>query len=174
MSHGRDHSKPAYKVYVGNLGSGASKHELERAFEAYGPLNDVSVVPSSGFAFVEFQDPRDAEDAVRGLNGRRVWGSRVRVEMATGKRQYHNRSRRRSGGSHEAQPPSKSQNRGGRSQSHSPSRSSSQERNRSRSPGCRRDEDESEQARSRSRSPGPERDDQEQRQDVNDDGHKDG
>ncbi|XP_018850562.1 serine/arginine-rich splicing factor RS2Z32-like isoform X2 [Juglans regia] len=36
------------------------------------------------FAFVEFSDPRDAEDAVYGLNGRDVDGSRLIVEFAKG------------------------------------------------------------------------------------------
>ncbi|XP_008940895.1 PREDICTED: serine/arginine-rich splicing factor 7-like, partial [Merops nubicus] len=37
------------------------------------------------FAFVEFEDPRDAEDAVRGLDGKVICGSRVRVEVSTGR-----------------------------------------------------------------------------------------
>jgi len=37
---------------------------------------------ASGFAFIEFEDPRDAEDAVRDLDGRYVCGVRIRVEMA--------------------------------------------------------------------------------------------
>lgn len=58
------------KVYVGNLGNNASKHELESAFSKYGPLRNVWVARNPpGFAFVEFEDPRDAEDAVRGLDG---------------------------------------------------------------------------------------------------------
>jgi hypothetical protein len=38
-----------------------------------------------GFAFVEFEDDRDAEDAVRGLDGTTICGNRVRVEHSTGK-----------------------------------------------------------------------------------------
>lgn len=83
----------ACKVYVGNLGSSASKHEIESAFGKYGPLRNVWVARNPpGFAFVEFEDPRDAEDAVRGLDGTRMCGTRVRVEMSTG------RSRRGGGG----------------------------------------------------------------------------
>lgn len=60
----------ACKVYVGNLGSSASKHEIENAFGKYGPLRNVWVARNPpGFAFVEFEDRRDAEDAVRGLDG---------------------------------------------------------------------------------------------------------
>lgn len=31
------------KVYVGNLGSSASKHEIENSFSKYGPLRNVWV-----------------------------------------------------------------------------------------------------------------------------------
>lgn len=58
------------KVYVGNLGSAASKHEIEHAFGKYGPLRNVWVARDPpGFAFIEFEDRRDAEDAVRALDG---------------------------------------------------------------------------------------------------------
>lgn len=59
------------KVYVGDLGNGAAKGELERAFSYYGPLRTVWVARNPpGFAFVEFEDPRDAEDAVKGMDGK--------------------------------------------------------------------------------------------------------
>jgi len=81
------------KVYVGDLGSNASQTELEDAFSYYGPLNSVWVARNPpGFAFVEFEDPRDAKDAVRGLDGRTVCSRRISVEMSTG------RSRNRGGG----------------------------------------------------------------------------
>lgn len=58
------------KVYVGNLGNNASKNELEDIFSKYGPLRNVWVARNPpGFAFIEFEDPRDAEDAVRALDG---------------------------------------------------------------------------------------------------------
>uniref|UniRef100_T1GP77 RRM domain-containing protein n=1 Tax=Megaselia scalaris TaxID=36166 RepID=T1GP77_MEGSC len=74
---GADSKMPRYrewdlacKVYVGNLGSSASKYEIENAFSKYGPLRNVWVARNPpGFAFVEFEDRRDAEDAVRGLDG---------------------------------------------------------------------------------------------------------
>ncbi|KAK0086702.1 hypothetical protein PV325_002699 [Microctonus aethiopoides] len=86
------------KVYVGNLGSSASKHEIENAFSQYGPLRNVWVARNPpGFAFVEFEDPRDAEDAVRGLHGKRCCGTRVRVEMSSGRSRRAGGSRRPGG-----------------------------------------------------------------------------
>ncbi|XP_055621233.1 serine/arginine-rich splicing factor 2 isoform X1 [Toxorhynchites rutilus septentrionalis] len=83
------------KVYVGNLGSSASKHEIECAFGKYGPLRNVWVARNPpGFAFVEFEDKRDAEDAVRSLDGTRCCGTRIRVEMSSGRTRRDDRSRR--------------------------------------------------------------------------------
>lgn len=61
------------KVYVGDLGNHARKNELEDSFSYYGPLRSVWIARNPpGFAFVEFESARDAEDAVRGLDGRIV------------------------------------------------------------------------------------------------------
>uniref|UniRef100_A0A673Y262 Serine and arginine rich splicing factor 3 n=1 Tax=Salmo trutta TaxID=8032 RepID=A0A673Y262_SALTR len=80
------------KVYVGNLGNNGNKTELERSFGYYGPLRSVWVARNPpGFAFVEFEDPRDATDAVRELDGRTLSGSRVRVELSNGEKRTRNR-----------------------------------------------------------------------------------
>ncbi|KAJ3602441.1 hypothetical protein NHX12_030196 [Muraenolepis orangiensis] len=80
------------KVYVGNLGSNGNKTELERSFGYYGPLRSVWVARNPpGFAFVEFEDARDANDAVRELDGRSLCGSRVRVELSSGEKRSRNR-----------------------------------------------------------------------------------
>ena len=52
----------------------------------YGPLRSVWVARNPpGFAFVEYEDDRDADDAIRGLDGSSICGGRVRVERSTGK-----------------------------------------------------------------------------------------
>ncbi|KAJ8372164.1 hypothetical protein AAFF_G00293810 [Aldrovandia affinis] len=80
------------KVYVGNLGNNGNKTELERSFGYYGPLRSVWVARNPpGFAFVEFEDPRDATDAVRELDGRTLCGCRVRVELSNGEKRTRNR-----------------------------------------------------------------------------------
>ncbi|XP_061182962.1 RNA-binding protein 1-like isoform X2 [Saccostrea echinata] len=89
------------KVYIGDLGYGAAKQELEDLFSRYGPIRNVWVARNPpGFAFVEFQDPRDAEDATKALDGTRINGRRVRVEMSSGKSRWGSRGppTRRGGG----------------------------------------------------------------------------
>ncbi|XP_060566175.1 serine/arginine-rich splicing factor 7-like isoform X3 [Ruditapes philippinarum] len=74
------------KIYVGDLARDCNEKDVERAFSYYGRLRSVWVARNpAGFAFVEFEDPRDAEDAVRGLDGTSLCGSRIRVEHSTGK-----------------------------------------------------------------------------------------
>ncbi|GLH00541.1 RNA-binding protein 1 [Gryllus bimaculatus] len=118
------------KVYVGNLGNNASKHEIEGAFSKYGMLRNVWIARNPpGFAFVEFEDPRDAEDAVRGLDGTRLCGTRVRVEMSTGRTRRAGSSRRGGRYSRSRSPVRRSHSRS-RSRSRSPRRSRSASRDR--------------------------------------------
>ncbi|XP_077994729.1 serine/arginine-rich splicing factor 7-like isoform X2 [Glandiceps talaboti] len=91
MSHGhfRDGCPLNCKVYVGDLGTNGTRHEIENAFGKYGPLRNVWVARNPpGFAFVEYEDPRDASDSVKALDGRVLCGVRVRVEVSSGKSRW--------------------------------------------------------------------------------------
>jgi len=69
------------KVYIGGLRDDANRYDLEDAFSKYGPVRNVWVARRPpGFAFVEMEDPRDADDAVRGLDGTRICGSRSHLD----------------------------------------------------------------------------------------------
>ena len=70
MSYQKDKGHLDCKVYVGELGHGCCKEELEDRFSKFGALRNVWVARRpAGFAFVEFDDARDAKDAVRRLDG---------------------------------------------------------------------------------------------------------
>ncbi|XP_038988688.1 serine/arginine-rich-splicing factor SR34-like [Phoenix dactylifera] len=76
-------------LYVGNLPGDIREREVEDLFYKYGPIVDVDLkIPPRppGYAFVEFEDPRDAEDAIRGRDGYNFDGHRLRVELAHGGR----------------------------------------------------------------------------------------
>nr|CAD2160697.1 unnamed protein product [Meloidogyne enterolobii] len=68
------------RVYIGNLSSRVTDRELEHFFRGFGKIRDVML--KNGFGFVEFDDYRDAEDAVYELNGRELCGHRVVVEIS--------------------------------------------------------------------------------------------
>ncbi|CAI9768359.1 unnamed protein product [Fraxinus pennsylvanica] len=70
------------RLYVGHLSSRTRSRDLEDIFRRYGRVRDVDM--KRDYAFVEFSDPRDADDARYGLNGREVDGSRIIVEHAKG------------------------------------------------------------------------------------------
>ncbi|OVA07615.1 RNA recognition motif domain [Macleaya cordata] len=58
------------RVYVGNLDPRVAERELEDEFRVYGVLRSVWVARKPpGYAFVEFDDRRDALDAIRALDG---------------------------------------------------------------------------------------------------------
>ncbi|KAL1504870.1 hypothetical protein AB1Y20_008640 [Prymnesium parvum] len=71
------------RVYVGNLDARTNKDELADECSRYGKLSDVWIARNPpGFAFVTFEDDRDAEDCVRGMNDTKIGGQRVKCEMA--------------------------------------------------------------------------------------------
>ncbi|KAK3018509.1 hypothetical protein RJ639_003682 [Escallonia herrerae] len=70
------------RLYVGHLSSRTRSRDLEDVFSRYGRVRDVDM--KRDFAFVEFSDARDADDARYSLNGREVDGSRLVVEFAKG------------------------------------------------------------------------------------------
>ncbi|KAL3085053.1 hypothetical protein niasHS_010122 [Heterodera schachtii] len=68
------------RVYIGHLASRATDRDVEHFFRGFGRIRDV--VLKNGFGFVEFEDSRDADDAVYELNGRELLGERVVVELS--------------------------------------------------------------------------------------------
>ncbi|KAH9322108.1 hypothetical protein KI387_016747, partial [Taxus chinensis] len=74
-------------IYVGNLPGDIREREVEDLFYKYGPIVDIDLkVPPRppGYCFIEFEDARDAEDAIHGRDGYSFDGHRLRVELAHG------------------------------------------------------------------------------------------
>ena len=93
-------------VFVGGLGADIQKEDLEREFTKFGTLNKVWVARNPpGFAFIEFDDDQDANDAIQEMNGATINGSQIRVDLSRGDRNRRGGDRRggrggfRSGGS---------------------------------------------------------------------------
>ena len=75
-------------IYVGNLSYDATEESVRSLFEAYGPVDRVSIVTdrdtgqSRGFAFVEMTERKDAENAIAQLNGTQLNGRAINVNEA--------------------------------------------------------------------------------------------
>ncbi|THH06717.1 hypothetical protein EW145_g3895 [Phellinidium pouzarii] len=80
------------RLYLGKLPPDTRTEDVQQLFDGFGRTVDIRVM--TGFGFVEFESSRDAEDAVRDLNGKLFMGSNVVVEFAK-----ENKSRR--GGDYE-------------------------------------------------------------------------
>jgi RNA recognition motif-containing protein len=85
-------------IYVGNLSFDATEDQVRSMFEAYGPVERVSIVTdrdtgqSRGFAFVEMPDDDAAGKAMDALNGSNLGGRNLTVNEARPKadRPRHN------------------------------------------------------------------------------------
>lgn len=72
-------------LFVAGLASGTTPEELRAAFERYGKLARCDIPKKRGlpgdFAFVEYEDDRDAEDAKDRMQGTQIAGRAVAVEV---------------------------------------------------------------------------------------------
>ncbi|KZP17893.1 RNA-binding domain-containing protein [Athelia psychrophila] len=86
------------RLYLGRLPTDARSEDVQKFFEGFGRIIDCRVMtgssdkkdpdntrpakPSSGFGFIEFEDAKDAEDAVNNFNGKPFMGANIVVEFA--------------------------------------------------------------------------------------------
>uniref|UniRef100_A0A8C4Q413 Serine and arginine rich splicing factor 5 n=2 Tax=Eptatretus burgeri TaxID=7764 RepID=A0A8C4Q413_EPTBU len=74
------HTMTSCRVFIGRLGPDVRTRDVERFFKGYGRIRDIDI--KTGFGFVEFDDSRDAEDAICDLNGKELNNERITVEHA--------------------------------------------------------------------------------------------
>ncbi|KAH8403155.1 hypothetical protein KR222_006206 [Zaprionus bogoriensis] len=84
-------ASPIFRKYsnaVDNLSYRTTPEDLRRVFERCGEVGDIYIPrdrytrESRGFAFVRFYDKRDAEDALKAMDGRMLDGRELHVQMA--------------------------------------------------------------------------------------------
>lgn len=75
-------------IYVGNLAYSVTEEDLQKAFEAFGKVDKVSIITdkfsgqSKGFGFVEMPGGKEAEQAIKALNGTDLKGRNIKVNEA--------------------------------------------------------------------------------------------
>ncbi|XP_075995323.1 uncharacterized protein LOC142989618 [Genypterus blacodes] len=129
---------PNTSLFVRNISDESRPEDLRREFGRYGPIVDVYIPldfhtrQSRGFAYIQFEDVRDAEDALHSLDRKWVSGRQIEIQFAQGDRktpnQMKSKERRSPGRSSRYDDHDRDGRRGRRS------RSRSYERYRSRSP----------------------------------------
>lgn len=62
------------RVFIGRLSINARESDVKNFLEGYGKVRDISL--KRGYGFVEFDDYRDADDAIADLNGKKLMGER--------------------------------------------------------------------------------------------------
>ncbi len=72
-------------LYVKNFSSHVREKDLEHEFAKYGSIKSISL-KSGGYAFIEYDDFRDALEAIEHMDNRAFEGHKLLVEHAMGKK----------------------------------------------------------------------------------------
>mmetsp|Transcript_15044 Transcript_15044/g.25618 ORF Transcript_15044/g.25618 Transcript_15044/m.25618 type:complete len:151 (-) Transcript_15044:356-808(-) len=75
-------------LFVGQLSRDVRYDELKDLFEEFGELTrcELKTGTRADYAFLTFENERDAEDALHSLQGKDLAGSKLNIEWARGKR----------------------------------------------------------------------------------------
>ncbi|XP_041963052.1 serine/arginine-rich splicing factor 10 isoform X1 [Alosa sapidissima] len=83
---------PNTSLFIRNISDESRPEDLRREFGRYGPIVDVYIPVdfhtrrARGFAYIQFEDVRDAEDALHNLDRKWVCGRQIEIQFAQGDR----------------------------------------------------------------------------------------
>ena len=89
MSSSRDRNP---KIFIAKLSSNLREDDLKYYFRKYGHIRNLQL--RKGYAFIEYDDYKDAEDAIHEMDGKKIEGQRIKVQAARGRRR-DNKDRRK-------------------------------------------------------------------------------
>ncbi len=78
----------AAKLYIGGLPYSMTEDELKALFAEFGTVDSTAIIKdrdtnqSKGFGFVEMSSDAEAQEAIKGLNGKDVGGRSIVVNEA--------------------------------------------------------------------------------------------
>lgn len=79
---------PRNELFLGSLPRDVQRRDIESIFDKYGRIERCDIKnrgEGAVYAFLEFEDERDAEDALRAENGKDILGASMVVEYAKGR-----------------------------------------------------------------------------------------
>jgi len=90
-------SSKSSKIFLANVSSKVRRRDLEDAFDKFGKIVDITLKEGRDrFAFIEFDDVRDAEDALDKMNNYELFGRKIRIEFAHGGKRNRGESQSKS------------------------------------------------------------------------------
>ena len=61
--------------FEGRARSDVAEAQLKEQFSEFGPITNIAY--KQGFAFIDFDDTRDAQDAISKMSGADTWGNQL-------------------------------------------------------------------------------------------------
>ena len=69
------------QIFIAKLSADVREKDLEYEFRRYGTIKNVEL--KRGYAFIEYDSYKDAEDAIRDMDGRKFEGNRIVVQNSS-------------------------------------------------------------------------------------------
>jgi arginine/serine-rich splicing factor 4/5/6 len=68
------------QVFVAKLSNDVREKDLDYEFRKFGTIKNIQL--KRGYAFIEYEDYKDAEDAIKEMDGKKLEGQRIVVQHA--------------------------------------------------------------------------------------------
>jgi arginine/serine-rich splicing factor 4/5/6 len=69
------------QIFIAKLDSSVREKDIDYEFRRYGNIKNILL--KRGFAFVEYEDQKDAEEAIKEMDGRKFMHNRIVVQQAS-------------------------------------------------------------------------------------------
>jgi len=69
------------QIFIAKLSSYVREKDLEYEFRRYGTIRNVEL--KRGYAFIEYENYKDADEAIREMDGRKFEGNRIVVQFSS-------------------------------------------------------------------------------------------
>ena len=66
------------QIFIAKLTSGVRERDLDDEFRRFGAIRNVEL--KRGYAFIEYENYRDADDAIKEMDSRKFDGNRIIVQ----------------------------------------------------------------------------------------------
>jgi arginine/serine-rich splicing factor 4/5/6 len=69
------------QIFVAKLSTSVREKDLDYEFRRFGTIKNIQL--KRGYSFIEYEDYKDAEEAIKEMDGRKFEGQRIVVQHAS-------------------------------------------------------------------------------------------